>query len=1150
MRPPTPPVAPRAPMLPRVTLFGILFIFVVLVWFVGSWAGLTGAKLWVLRIGLWVLGAAAAGVVLWFLRPAGRRAAAAAHDELDSALATARARLAAVGPAGARGFVRRPMVVLLGPAGSTKSTSVTQSGLDPDLVAGAVYHGDQVGPTGAINVWYVHDTVVVEAGGALLDSPSGWARLVRRLRPPRMAAAITGRPQAARAALVCVSLETFVGGDAAAPLRVAKQLRAALVQLAREMGVQLPVYVWFTKLDRVPYFAEFVAHCTREEVWEALGAALRWPDRLTAGVYAEQQFARVAGAFRQVTDALAASRLDWLARESDQTRRGAAYEFAREMHKLEAPAVQFLVELCRPRHLATSPVLRGFYFTGVRARYVQDAEAVQVPPPAAGRVRRATAAFSDAMVAAVAAPAPTTGRRVPEWVFLGRVFRDVVLQDRAPAAVAKRGSGVGLVRRGLLAAAATVSLVLALGFATSFVTNRRLARDVRAAARDMPPADVSDPGVPDVETLQRLDALRVQLARLERYRADGRPLRLGWGLYTGNALARAAGPLYRDRVERLLVIPARGALYRALRGLPDAGPQAAGAPAGDYGRGYDLLRAYLMITNRTDRLDTALLVPVLLDRWLDGRQLDAERTELARAQFTFYAGTFCRDGGCGIEGDAAVIARTRDLLRRYAGPDQLYQLMVARAGRSGEPIRFARTFPTAGTVVTGSYEVPAAYTLAGWAAMDSALTRVDEFLRAEDWVVGETAQLQVDLTALERALRARYSADYIRHWTTYLTSAGLANFGGLADAARKIRVLSGNQSPLLQLLALASRETAVDTVTVGPVFRAVQLVVPPGVTDTYIGDANQEYMNALIGLGNMVEQAAGASPGEASALADQTLQGARAAKDAVRQLALTFPPQGEAGVVSGTVQRLMEAPVTRIERMVGGLPSAAINSRGASFCAPFRQLVTRYPFNRTSAAEASYDDVAGMFQPTSGALWGFYNDYLQGSLALRGSRYMPQVGAPVTVADAFVGFFNQAAAISRALWAAGDTARVDFVFKPRLSDGIPTVSLSVDGYTGRWTRTATAQRPFSWVGPRANDVELTAQVRGRDVRLAHRGTWALFRLFQQGEWVSGGSVAVVRWPLDVQGEAVVLEAEVVLAGAQVFDPGFFTGLSCVSRVAR
>jgi type VI protein secretion system component VasK len=399
-------------------------------------------------------------------------------------------------------------------------------------------------------------------------------------------------------------------------------------------------------------------------------------------------------------------------------------------------------------------------------------------------------------------------------------------------------------------------------------------------------------------------------------------------------------------------------------------------------------------------------------------------------------------------------------------------------------------------------------------------------------------------------LRARYTADYIRHWTAYLTSAGLVDFGGLSDAGRKLRVLSGNQSPLLQLFALASRQTAVDTVAVGPVFRAVQLVVPPGAADTYIGDANQGYMNALIGLGNLVEQAAGASPGEAGALSEQTLQSARAAKDAVRQLALTFPPQGEAGTVSGAVQRLMEAPVTRIERMVGGLPGAAINSRGASFCASFRPLMSQYPFNPASAAEASYDDLAGMFQPNTGALWGFYNDYLQGSLALRGSRYMPQVGAPVPLADEYVRFFNLAAGITRALWAAGDTARVDFVFKPRLSDAIPTVSLSVDGYTGRWTRTATAQRPFSWVGPRASDVELTAQVRGREVRLAHRGTWALFRLFQQGEWRSGGATALVRWSLDAQGETAVLEAEVGLAGAPVFERGFFTGLGCVSRVAR
>jgi len=1138
------PPVPRAPVLPKVTVLGGLFLFAILVWFVGSWVGLTGGKLWAFRIGLWVIGAAAAGLILWFLRPSARRRPGERHDELEAVLATARTRLAAVGKAGARGLARRPMVIVLGPAGGAKTTSVTHSGLDPDLVAGAVFRGDAIGPTSAANVWYVHDTVLVEVGGALLESPPARARLIRQLAPPRLAAALTGRPQASRSAVVCFPVDAFLQPDAAEAVpRAAQALRAALVQLSRGMGVQLPVYVWFTKLDRLPCFAEFVAHCTREEAWEALGAALRWPDRTAVGLYAEQEFARVSAAFQQVADALAAKRLDWLAREPDSVRRGTAYEFPRELRKLEAAVVQFLVELCRPRHLATSPVLRGFYFSGVRARYVQEGAAAPVAEAPRGRARRATAVFEGELQEA---PTPTpTGRRVPEWVFLGRMLRDVVLRDRAAGAVAKRGAGVGVVRRGLLAAVAVVSLVLGLGFATSFVNNRNLTRDVLAAARAVPPAGVSDPGVPDVETLRRLDTLRLQLARLERHRTDGRPLRLGWGLYQGKDLARAAGALYRDRVERLLVNPARAALHRALRALPDAGAQPS-----DYGQAYDLLRAYLMITNRTDRMDPAVLAPVLLDRWLDGRQLDPERTELARAQFMFYTEAFCRDAGCAAEADGALIARTRDLLRRYAGPERLYQLLVSRAGAGAEPVGFSRAFPAAGAVLTDPYEVPAAYTQTGWTAMEGAVARVDEFLRAEDWVVGESAPLEMDRAALAAQLRARYTADYVRHWITYLTSARLSDFGGLSDAGRKLRVLSGNQSPLLQMFSLASLHTAVDTTTVGPAFRAVHLVVPPGVTDTYIGEGNQGYMNALIALGNLVEQAASASPGEAEALTDQALQSARAAKDAVRQLALTFPPQGDGGTVSGTVQRLMEAPVTRIEGMVGRLPSTAINSRGAAFCAPFRQLTAKYPFNPTTAAEASYDELAAMFQPNTGALWGFYNDYLQGSLALQGSRYAPRMGAPMQLANDFVQFFNRAAGITRALWAAGDTARVDFVFKPQLSDAVPTVSLSVDGYTGRWTRTATAQRPFSWVGPRANDVQLTAQVRGRDVQLAHRGTWALFRLFQQGEWRSGGTTSVVRWQLDVQGEAVTLEAEVVLAGAQVFQPGFFSGLGCVSRVAR
>ncbi len=1142
MRTTLPPALKGRPWLIVLVVF---VLYAILVWFLGGWLKLVGSDLWILRIGLWVLGLGAAGFVLWFLRPAGR--GSDADDELDAVITAARKRLATVGPAGRRGFARRPMIVVLGPAGSTKTTSVVYSGLEPDLVAGAVFQGEQVGPTAAANVWYAHDTVIVEAGGPVLSTPARWQRLVRAVRPPRLAAALTGRPQAPRAALVCFSLEEFVkAGAAEAVPRAARELRGALMQLARGFGVQLPVYVLFTKADRVPFFAEFVSRLSREEAWDALGTALRWPEYQAAGLYAERGFQRAATGFQVVADALAAKRLDLLARESDADAQGSLYEFPREVRKLESLAVQFLVELCRPRHLATSPVLRGFYLTGVRAVVVTDRAADDpAPARAAPRARRATSVFGERALEAPA-PAPSgTTRRVPEWVFLGRMFRDVVLKDRAAAAVAQRGAGVGLIRRVLLAAAVVFGVILSLGLITSYVANGRLERRVFAAMNALPSAAIADPGLADVQTLRQLDTVRLQLQQLARYRDEGRPMRLGWGLYTGTALFDAARPMYLDRFERLLLLPARAALLRSLRTLPD-GP----AEAGDYGRTYDLLRAYLMVSNRTDRMDAELLVPVLLERWLDGRQVDAERAELARAQFTFYAGGLCRDGSCATEADGPLVTRTRDLLRRYAGPERIYRLMVARAGTGAEPVALARRFPAAASVVTDPYEVPAAFTQAGWGAMQQAIANVDDFLRAEDWVVGESAPLQLDRAGLTDQLRTLYVQDYVRHWTAFLTSASVAEFRGLSDAARKLRQLSGNESPLLQLFALASANTGADSATVGRTFRALHQVVPPGTGDTYIGESNQGYMNALIGLGNLVEQAAGASPGEAEGLSDQTLQAARTAKDAVRQLALAFPPEGEAGTVSTAVQRLMEAPITRIEGMVGRLPTTAINSRGAAFCGPFRQLTSKYPFSPNASAEAPYDEVAGLLQPGTGRLWAFYDEYLQGSLALQGSRYAPRVGASMPLTREFVDFFNQAAAISRALWPAGDTARVDFVFKPQLSDAVPMATLSVDGYTGRWTRTVTAQRPFSWVGPRANDVQLTAQVRGREVTLRYRGTWGLFKLFQQAEWRSSGAGGVARWQLDAQGEPVTLEAEVVLAGAPVLQRGFFAGLSCVSRVAR
>jgi len=131
-------------------------VYAILAWLLGSWLALTGASLWLLRFGLWVLGLVAAGLVVWFFASSSAERDACAvppgGDDLDTTLAAAAARLASARAVGTRALRSLPMVVVLGPDGSTKTTLIVHSGLEPELLAGEVFHGDAIGPTPGINV--------------------------------------------------------------------------------------------------------------------------------------------------------------------------------------------------------------------------------------------------------------------------------------------------------------------------------------------------------------------------------------------------------------------------------------------------------------------------------------------------------------------------------------------------------------------------------------------------------------------------------------------------------------------------------------------------------------------------------------------------------------------------------------------------------------------------------------------------------------------------------------------------------------------------------------------------------------------------------------------------------------------------------------
>src|SRR5512140_3521554 len=352
----------------------VLVVYIVLTWFVGAWLHLHGAQLWILRALLWLIGLTGAGAFLWFYR---KNQGAISSDaggvlgpEVDQRVHEALDRLRAITRSRSSHFGDQTLVLMLGPAGACKTSVVTKSGIDADLLSGYVEQDGSVVPTRSANLFYTRHAVFVDAGGSLLDQAGGLKRLLVRLQPNNLARAMRSGQLPGRVAIVCVHCDFFQQGAQAASA-MARKLNASLQEIAQVLGSDYAVYVLFTKADRITGFTEYVSPLTADEATQVLGATLRMR-RGVSGVYAEEETKRLTAAFDELFCSLAEKRSEFLARELNPEKLGAIYEFPRELRKMRATLVQFLVDVCRPTQMPANPFLRGFYFCGVRPLIIED----------------------------------------------------------------------------------------------------------------------------------------------------------------------------------------------------------------------------------------------------------------------------------------------------------------------------------------------------------------------------------------------------------------------------------------------------------------------------------------------------------------------------------------------------------------------------------------------------------------------------------------------------------------------------------------------------------------------------------------------------------------------------------------------------------
>jgi type VI secretion system protein ImpL len=1091
---------------------------------------------------------------------------AAEEREIESFVRDAEVRLAASAIGKEAKLSSLPIYFLIGETGAAKTSLFVHSGVEPELLAGQVYQDANLVPTRPVNIWLAQKSVFVEAGGRLLAEPGRWMRLVKRLQPPKRR--LFGGEQPPRGVIVAFDCESFLkpGGDDALAA-TARNLHARLGEISQVLGIRLPVYVLFSKLDRLGFFSEFVGNLTDEEVHQTLGVTLPLHDTRDGGVYAEQESRRLTAAFEGLFHAMCHKRLPFLARENDGSRLPAVYEFPREFRKLRDSAVRLLVDLGRPSQLRVNPFLRGFYFSGVRPIVVKEsmpsARASAAPAP---RPKRGATGFFDSDMlndAMGASPLGSGGavrtRRTPQWLFLGHLFSDVILRDRTALGASAQSVRAEMARRVLAGVGAALLAIWSIGMTVSYFRNRGLESRVDEAARGIARSESGGGGqeLPSRDSLERLDTLRDTVEQLSLYEREGAPWSLRWGLYVGSDMYPTARSLYFNRFKQLLFGSTQLSLLEWLRKLPGKP-----GPADEYKPTYDTLKAYLMTTSHHEKSTRDFLSPLLYERWAAGRQIDPDRAALARRQFDFYSDELAIANPFSSNNDGEAVEWARSYLAQFNAVERIYQFILAEATRQKPSINFNRQYKGSGAYVVNNHDVSGAFSVDGWKFVDDAINNIRRFFGGEEWVLGPHALANVDPQALGPQLRDRYHQDFIANWRAYLAASEVVPYRNVADAAQKLGQLSSNQSYLLGLLCLASVNIEAGSQDVKDPYQPVQYVTPASCTDRYIQDHNNAYAAALVSLQASMDRVARSGTGVKDDEVSQTEADATNAYKVTRQIAQNFRIDRE-GNVHGMVQKIMEDPIRYAEAVLGRLGPAQLNAEGQRLCSEFGGLAHKYPFDTNSKTDATLSEIDNIFRPEDGRLAAFYESTLKNYVERRNGEFVRKTDSRVQITDAFLRFLNRATALSDALYKNGaKSPSLTYNMKAQPAEGLNSLTLTLDGQVLKSSGAGGESKDFVWPGP-AHNATMAGSMGGPELGFVTTddSLWAVFRFFADADrFQSTNAGYSLQWvprqgqaqqPIRIAGKALTLPFLLDLKGAPpIFQKGYLSGFQCVSEVAR
>lgn len=1043
-----------------------------------------------------------------------------------------------------------PWYLLVGAPGAGKTTALLNAGLEFPIAEQMAGMARTQGATANVQWWMTNDAVLIDTAGrytvqkqdAVADQAE-WSTLLGLLRKVRPRTPVNG-------AVLTISCTDLLELSPDALLAQAASLRARLVELRQQLGVQFPIYVVLTKLDQIAGFNAYF------QVLSSEGRAQPWGFTLPFKEARRRRGEAPVGLVSQCR-----TELDLLIERLHAGLNTRQYEvldhdmcrqmqgFRDDLRSLTQPLLDMLEHIfldSRFDNTEHRPMLRGIYLTS----------AMQTEGVVAGDPHTVMQALQRTAHGAVASgtnagdesrkPTPTGYRSY----FLQEVFQRIIVPEAYLVRPNLRWAfRYRLFRVTCHALCLALFLWFVLGLHGSFEKNTAYLHQAMQKAHTVAQQVMlfykqSNPGaVPDL--LASADDMSAQ-ADLD---LSSPALEWRYGLYAAPRVAGATTQTHAALQDNLLI---PYLVHRVATVL------SAAIAAKDPGQTYDSLRIYLMLHD-AGKFNAADVRAWVQADWATGNAADDFGGRIAALEHL----NRLLDGSRTVQSpyarNEALVQSARSFLDSSTSVERLYdRAKAAMAEESPGDFTLVRAIgPQAGTVFTrASGEpvergVPGLFTYDGYHDLFNA--RLAEFVNkaqaVDGWVMGHGIR-KAGQAALEdkagkvlnadpviREIRRLYLAEYARRWETFLADIRTVTGSNLTFDLEILRQFAAPDSPLARLGRAAMRETTLSKpvdVETGLLAEAGSLAakkLPKAASLKARAETRQEWDLVDSRFAALREVVSGqADAGSASSAASASAGKPRL--DAISSMVNAYytvlvvannalntrnlPPNAEAGDQLRMEAAKLPAPFNAVladlvvqgtrdvNQGVGEILVAKMDAVIGEQCR--RAIEGKYPFSPTATEDVDAEDFARIF-----AAGGVLDDFFQQVLAphvdttITPWRYrltapdVPPVAGPSLVP------FQHAKAIREVFFRDAGAKKLAWKMEMKVIEVDPeivTLQLDIDGQVQRYVHGPIVPMNIAWPGPRGGQrAEITANPRVRpdtSTTIAN-GPWALMRLIDKGQ---------------------------------------------------